>query len=134
MAAVGPGQRNLAPEAGAKSGDARVLFFFSGVALEVLRDLARVPHISKKVFAGTSGRASFPRHAWEKALENAELDDFRFHDLRHTAITWQALTGVSVPWLQVFSGHKTSAQLDKCVHLAKTNSSRIYLDSWCWCF
>lgn len=107
-----------------KSGDARVLFF-SGVALEVLRDLARVSHISKKVFVGGSGLASFPRCGWEKALKDAEIEDFRFHDLRHTAITWQAMTGVSVPWLQVFSGHKTSAQLDKYVHLAKTRSSEI---------
>jgi integrase len=107
-----------------KSGDARVLYF-SGEALEVLRRLARVPHISKKVFVGKRGRASFPRTAWGKALKDAEIEDFRFHDLRHTAITWQAMTGVSVPWLQVFSGHKTSAQLDKYVHLAQTRSSEI---------
>lgn len=107
-----------------KSGDARVLFF-SGEALEALRRLARVPHTSKKVFVGRNGRASFPRRAWEKALEDAEIEDFRFHDLRHTAITWQAMTGVSVPWLQLFSGHKTSAQLDKYVHLAQTRSSEI---------
>jgi len=107
-----------------KSGDARVLYF-SGEALDTLRERSRMPHISGKVFVGANGKATFPRTAWKKALKDAAIDDLRFHDLRHTAITWQAMTGVSVPWLQLFSGHKTSAQLDKYVHLAQTRTSAV---------
>ncbi len=33
------------------------------------------------------------------------------------------MAGVSIPWLQLFSGHRTSAQLDKYIHLAKTRTS-----------
>lgn len=33
------------------------------------------------------------RTAWENALERAGIDDFRFHDLRHTAATYMVMRG-----------------------------------------
>jgi integrase len=34
--------------------------------------------------------------AWENALKRAEIEDFRFHDLRHSAASYLAMNGASI--------------------------------------
>ena len=36
------------------------------------------------------------RTAWENALKRAEIEDFRFHDLRHSAASYLAMNGASI--------------------------------------
>ncbi len=68
-----------------------------GEALSVLKELAQVRRIdSDRVFANGKGRVTFPRQAWTKALEGAELENFRFHDLRHTAASYLAMSGATL--------------------------------------
>jgi integrase len=63
-----------------------------GQATEALRELAGAATLdSGLIFAGDRGSATFPRRAWARALREAGLVDFRFHDLRHTAVTSRSL-------------------------------------------
>ena len=44
---------------------------------------------------------------WQQALKKAEIDDFVFHDLRRTGITWLfEYKNLSVPEVQSMSGHR----------------------------
>lgn len=45
---------------------------------------------------------------FETAVKNAGLTDFHFHDLRHTAATYLARSGVSTQVIQRFLGHMDS--------------------------
>lgn len=60
------------------------------------------------VFCGTRGqpirRASFYK-AWKRAVRAVDLDELRFHDLRHTGNTLAAATGASTKELMVRMGH-----------------------------
>jgi len=66
-----------------------------------LSNTAQVP-ASPLVFPSRDGlKPASLAHAWALARERAQLDDFRFHDLRHTAASYLALSGggrESPPW------------------------------------
>lgn len=47
------------------------------------------------------------RTAWENALIKAEIMDFRFHDLRHSAASYLAMNGASLAEIAEILGHKT---------------------------
>lgn len=48
---------------------------------------------------GCSRWAAF-RYAWDQAVKEAKLDDFRFHDLRHTCASWLVQRGRSLKEVQ----------------------------------
>jgi integrase len=61
-----------------------------GPALEALHEWGKVRGLGEaRVFAG----AGLPRKAWNQALAKAEVKDFRFHDLRHTAASYIVQSG-----------------------------------------
>jgi integrase len=55
----------------------------------------------------------------EAAVEAAKLDDFHFHDLRHTFASRYVMRGGSLPALQAILGHATLAM--KYSHLSPTH-------------
>lgn len=61
------------------------------------------------------------RKAWEGAVEAAQLDDFRIHDLRHTFASWGIQRGASLPELQDLLGHSSHAMVRRYSHLAPEN-------------
>lgn len=56
--------------------------------------------------------------AWKKALERAGIENFRWHDLRHTWATWQRQAGTPTHELQKLGAWKTSAMVERYAHLA----------------
>jgi len=57
------------------------------------------------------------RTAWETALQRAGIEGFRFHDLRHTAASYLAMSGATLPELAGALGHKTLAMVKRYSHL-----------------
>ena len=57
--------------------------------------------------------------AWETCRKRAELDDFRFHDLRHTAGSLLAMSGASTREIAEVLGHKTMAMAKRYSHLTQ---------------
>ena len=53
------------------------------------------------------------RHYFEQACKRAEINNFRFHDLRACAITNMFLSGMLLPEVALISGHKTWSQLSR---------------------
>lgn len=56
------------------------------------------------------------RQAWEKVTVKANLKGFRFHDLRHEALSRLFELGLSIAEVQLIGGHKTVSQLMRYVH------------------
>jgi integrase len=65
-----------------------------------------------------TGHITEPKKAWKELCEDAELHDFRIHDLRHTMASWQAINGVSLPIIGASLGHKSMASTARYAHLS----------------
>jgi integrase len=56
--------------------------------------------------------------AWQAARRRAGIQDFRWHDLRHTWATWQRQAGTPTHELQRLGGWRTGAMVERYAHLA----------------
>lgn len=56
--------------------------------------------------------------AWYSALERAGIDDFRWHDLRHTWASWHVQGGTPLFALQELGGWESAEMVRKYAHLA----------------
>lgn len=59
------------------------------------------------------------RQPWEKALKTAGIDDFHWHDLRHTAASYMAMSGVSLVEISKILGHRTMQMVSRYSHLSE---------------
>lgn len=57
------------------------------------------------------------RLSWDKLRKRAKLDDLRFHDLRHEAISRFFENGLSITEVALISGHKDPRMLMRYTHL-----------------
>ncbi len=58
------------------------------------------------------------QHTWKRALKRAEIEDFRFHDLRHTWASWHVMSGTSLQELMELGGWKSYEMVLRYAHLA----------------
>lgn len=56
--------------------------------------------------------------AWRRALERAGIEDFRWHDLRHTWASWHIQAGTPVEVLQELGGWASLSMVMRYAHLA----------------
>ena len=56
--------------------------------------------------------------AFKAALERAGIENFKWHDLRHTFATWHRQAGTPTHELQRLGGWKTGAMVERYAHLA----------------
>lgn len=56
--------------------------------------------------------------AWRGALKRAGIEDFRWHDLRHTFATWHREAGTPTHELQRLGGWKTQSMVERYAHVA----------------
>lgn len=56
--------------------------------------------------------------AWSNALKRSGIEDFRWHDLRHTFATWHRQAGTPTHELQRLGGWKTGAMVERYAHLS----------------
>jgi integrase len=98
----------------------------SGLAYSLVRDLKKLRRLDTDlVFANAKGRALFPRKAWDEALRAAEVDDFRFHDLRHSAASYLAMNGATLAEIAEVLGHKTLAMVKRYSHLTEAHTAGV---------
>jgi len=58
------------------------------------------------------------RNPWKKALVVAEVEDFRWHDLRHSCASFLAINGVPMRSIAEILGHKTLSMVQRYTHLS----------------
>lgn len=101
-----------------KNGERRVVSI-TGHALDVLREHSKQPrHIfSIYVFPNTFGlRPIQIRTSWCNAVKEASLENFHFHDLRHTFASYLAMNGATLAEIAEALGHKTLAMVKRYAH------------------
>ena len=109
-----------------KNGDERSVPFV-GKALTLLRErsvstrvnldacvFARKDNVNQSVGIVT---------AWRRALKDAQIYDCRFHDLRHTAASYLAMSGATHSELAQILGHRSLAMVTRYAHLAPDHTS-----------
>jgi len=98
-----------------------------GEARELLQGLAlrRDPRMLW-VFPSCDGRTTRDiREAWEVARRRAGLVDFRFHDLRHTAASYLALSGASLFEISEILGHQNVQMTKRYTHLTESHITTV---------
>ena len=55
---------------------------------------------------------------WKVALDKAGIEDFRFHDLRHTSASYLTQAGIPAITVAAILGHKTLQMTKRYSHLA----------------
>jgi len=69
-----------------------------------------------RIFPGiTGGQVTI---AFMRACGQAGIEDFRFHDLRHTNASWLRMAGVDIHTIAVMLGHKDIRQTVRYSHLS----------------
>lgn len=62
--------------------------------------------------------------AWRKALGRAGIENFRWHDLRHTWASWHAQSGTPMHVLQQLGGWQSPAMVQRYAHLGMDDLQR----------
>lgn len=119
-----------------KNGERRVLPL-QGYALSLVQEQARVRVLGcDYVFPSRKVKKDFKtgkllyrpidiRTAWENALLKAQIEDFRFHDLRHSAASYLAMNGASLAEIAEVLGHKTLQMVKRYAHLSEAHTSSV---------
>lgn len=109
-----------------KNGDNRGVAITSTVYAE-LKEFKKVQNINSDYLFATkdSKTVLYLRGQFEKAVTNAKLTDFHFHDLRHTAASYLAKNGASLLEIATILGHKTLAMVQRYSHLTKNHTAQV---------
>jgi integrase len=111
-----------------KNGERRAVAI-TGHALELLKELGKVRRIdSKLLFPAKEIAPQKPmdlRAPWESALKKAEIQDFKFHDLRHSAASYLAMNGASLAEIAEVLGHKTLQMVKRYAHLSEGHTASV---------
>ena len=106
-----------------KNGETRTVPL-TGYALDVLAHHTTIHRLDTTlVFPDRTGtRPMSIREAWEYAVKRAGLQDFRFHDLRHSAASYLAMGGASLAEIAEVLGHKTLQMTKRYTHLTESHT------------
>ncbi|GJL79733.1 MAG: integrase [Nitrospinaceae bacterium] len=107
--------------------DERRALPLAGHALEIVKNLSKVRRLDTNLlFPDQSGKKPITiRTTWEKALKKADVKDFRFHDLRHSAASYLAMSGASLAEIAEVLGHKTLQMVKRYSHLSEQHTASV---------
>ncbi|SPP92755.1 site-specific integrase [Bradyrhizobium vignae] len=92
-----------------KNGHARTI----PLSNDAVKALPRRCSIEGRVFSMTGNAIHL---SWDRITERAGIDDLRFHDLRHEAISRFFELGLTIPEVATISGHRDATMLLRYAH------------------
>ncbi len=109
-----------------KNGETRTLPMV-GAALMEMEKLSKVMRIDSQLcFPSQDGKKPFDiRSAWNKALKLADIKDFKFHDLRHSAASYLAMSGCTPSEIAAVLGHRTLSMVARYAHVAEAHTAGV---------
>lgn len=96
-------------------------------ALEVLKGLSKIRRLDTNLlFPRADGYKPIElRSAWKKAINKAQVEDFNFHDLRHSAASYLAMNGATLAEIAEVLGHKTLTMVKRYAHLSEQHTHSV---------
>lgn len=100
---------------------------FSSIVYKELQAFAKVRNIkSDYIFVRPDGKKIiYFKGMFYNAMEQAEIKNFKFHDLRHTAASYLAMNGASLLEIAEILGHKTLAMVKRYSHLTQKHTANL---------
>lgn len=107
--------------------DERRALPLAGNALSEIKKLSTVRRIDTNLlFPDASGKKHIEiRPAWEKIINDTGIKDFKFHDLRHSAASYLAMSGASLAEIAEVLGHKTLQMVKRYSHLSDQHTASV---------
>ena len=96
-------------------------------ALEILKELSKVRRPDTNLlFPRSDGQKPIDlKSAWDKAIKEAQIEDFKFHDLRHSAASYLAMNGATLAEIAEVLGHKTLTMVKRYAHLSEQHTHSV---------
>lgn len=120
--------RKLATLERTKNGDIRVVPLPDQV-IDYLHGIDRVKTLEEFVFPSKNPEKRYPysfiRKAFQKAVQKAGLQDFKYHDLRHTCASHLAMNGATQGELMEVLGHRSPSMTRRYAHFSKEHIAKI---------
>jgi len=98
-----------------KNGEGRCVYL-NATAKAALESIA--PQDGPSIARVFDFNADYVGQAFRAACEDAGIEDFRFHDLRHTAASWLRMTGADIHSVATLLGHKDLRMTARYSHLS----------------
>ena len=117
----------------------RRALYLTGHALELVKELRKVrrrdsdllfPAKAKKKKEGQKviQRITRPvdlKRSFATALKKANIEDFRWHDLRHSSASYLAMNGASLAEIAEILGHKTLQMVKRYSHISESHAHSV---------
>lgn len=111
-----------------KNSDVRVVPIPQQVAA-YLQERKGSQHLDEFLFPSKNPAKRYPysmiRKAFQKALQELNIKDFKYHDLRHTAASHMAMAGGSQLELMALLGHRSPVMTRRYTHFSGEHLSRL---------
>lgn len=109
-----------------KNGDRRGLPLV-GLAYELVQKLSKHRRLDTYLlFPGRKPHEPIKiRSSWDIAVRTAEIQNFRFHDLRHTAASYLAMNKATLAEIADILGHKTLSMVKRYSHISENHTTGV---------
>jgi len=100
----------------------------SGLALTLLKEHAKVRRLDTQLLFPSPKDPHKPisfKRSWATALKTAEIENFRWHDLRHCTASYLAMNGASLSEIAEVLGQKTLQMVQRYAHLSDGHVSSV---------
>lgn len=108
----------------------------TGHALDLMRQHTKMKQADTAlVFPGRRGnKPIYIRDAFEAAVKRAVIEDFVWHDLRHSAASYLAMNGASLAEIAEILGHKSLEVTRRYAHLSEGHTRKVVTEMNTWIF
>ncbi len=99
-----------------------------GHALGLVKDLGKVRSLDTNYLFPSKNNPDKQLSidtVWKGIIKDSEIVNFRFHDLRHSAASYLAMNGASIPEIAEVLGHKTLQMVKRYSHLTDQHTTKV---------
>lgn len=108
-----------------KNGEKRVLHLLPAIKA-LLEDHGKIRRLDTDLLFPSAQNPKVPfeyRESWKHALHKAGVENFRFHDLRHTAASYLAMSSASLIEISTCLGHKSLSMVKRYAHMTDATTA-----------